>query len=39
GGISEVGRGISDDEYKASEGVCEGACRVVCSVRVFETGE
>ncbi|MCI95970.1 hypothetical protein A2U01_0117269, partial [Trifolium medium] len=39
GGISEAGREISTDEREASEGICEGACGVVCSVRIFETGK
>ncbi|MCI20149.1 hypothetical protein A2U01_0041310, partial [Trifolium medium] len=37
-GISEAGGRITIDEYEASEGFCEGARRVVCGVRVFETG-
>ncbi|MCI96127.1 hypothetical protein A2U01_0117427, partial [Trifolium medium] len=39
GGISEAGRGATIDEYEASEGVYEGACRVICSVCVFEIGK
>ncbi|MCI45348.1 hypothetical protein A2U01_0066587, partial [Trifolium medium] len=39
GGISEARRGITIDEYEASEGVGEIACGVVCGVCVFETGK
>ncbi|MCI88626.1 hypothetical protein A2U01_0109913, partial [Trifolium medium] len=37
GGISEAGSGTTMDEYKASEGIREGASRVIRDVRVFET--
>ncbi|MCI79872.1 hypothetical protein A2U01_0101143, partial [Trifolium medium] len=39
GSVSKAGRGTAVVEYKASKGIDEGECRVVCGVCVFEAGK